>query len=70
MAAVHSGLEVLALCGVTQFVQVESTQTTDIEEMLDAADLAAPRMASLLTGIVRRIGNMPMSGQDDVSIRG
>ncbi len=69
MAAVHSGLDVLALCGVTQLVHVERTLPTDIEEMLDAADLAAPRMASLLTGIVRRIGSMPPPGGDDVSIR-
>jgi purine-nucleoside phosphorylase len=55
LAAVHSGLEVLALVGVMQRVQVESTQPVDIEEMLDAAELAAPRMASLLTGIVRSL---------------
>jgi purine-nucleoside phosphorylase len=55
LAAVHSGLDVLALCGITQHVQVESTQPVDIEEMLDAADLAAPRMASMLTGIVARL---------------
>ena len=55
MAAVHSGLDVLALVGVTQYVQLESTEPTDIEEIIDAADLAAPRMASLLAGIVARL---------------
>ncbi|MFO1051797.1 MAG: purine-nucleoside phosphorylase [Planctomycetota bacterium] len=52
LAAVHCGLPVLALVGITQFVEVENGRATDIEEMLDAADLAAPRMASLLSGIV------------------
>ncbi len=52
MAAVHSGLEVLALVGITQQVQVENASPIDIESMLDAADLAAPRMASLLAGVV------------------
>lgn len=54
LAAVHSGFEVLALVGVTQLVRVENALPLDIESMLDAADLAAPRMASLLTGIVSR----------------
>ncbi len=52
LAAVHSGLDVLALVGITQLVSVESNLPTDIEDMIDAADLAAPRMASLLSGIV------------------
>lgn len=52
LAAVHCGLDVLALVGITQFVPAENGRATDIEEMLDNADLAAPRMASLLTGIV------------------
>lgn len=55
LAAVHSGFEVLALVGVTQQVHVEVATPTDIEKMLDAADLAAPRMASLLIGIVSTI---------------
>ena len=52
MAAVHSGFEVLALVGITQQVQLENSSPIDIESMLDAADLAAPRMASLLAGVV------------------
>jgi purine-nucleoside phosphorylase len=55
LAAVHSGLDVLALCGITQSVQVESEAPADIESMLDAADLAAPRMARLLCGIVESL---------------
>ena len=55
LAAVHSGLDVLALVGITQLVQTESLLPTDIESMLDAADLAAPRMASLLAGIIQTI---------------
>ncbi|MGA1523695.1 MAG: hypothetical protein ACO4CZ_06985, partial [Planctomycetota bacterium] len=52
LAAVHSGFEVLALAGILELVHVESTEPTDIELMLDAAELAAPRMASLINGIV------------------
>ena len=52
LAAVHSGFQVLALVGVTQTVSLERHEPTSIEEMLDAADVAAPRIASLLTGIV------------------
>jgi purine-nucleoside phosphorylase len=52
LAAVHSGFEVLALVGILETVHVESSEPTDIELMLDAAELAAPRMASLINGIV------------------
>lgn len=52
LAAVHSGFEVLALVGITQYVRLENSMPLDIESMLDAADLAAPRMASLLAGVV------------------
>ena len=52
LAAVHSGFQVLALVGVTQTASVERHEPTSIEEMLDAADVAAPRIASLITGIV------------------
>ncbi|GAB4145705.1 MAG: purine nucleoside phosphorylase I, inosine and guanosine-specific [Planctomycetota bacterium] len=51
IAGVHAGLRILALVGVTQQVVEGSEAKTSIEEMLDAADLAAPRMASLLVGI-------------------
>ena len=40
--------------GVTQQVDFERRSPVSIEAMLDAADLAAPRMAALLAGIVRR----------------
>jgi purine-nucleoside phosphorylase len=56
LAAVHSGFELLALAGVTQMVNLEHRAPVSIEDMIDAADLAAPRMAALLTGIVRRVG--------------
>lgn len=56
IAAVHAGLQVLALVGITQQVVDDSRSTASIEAMLDAADLAAPRMASLLVGIV---GSLP-----------
>ena len=52
IAAVHSGFEVLALVGVTQQVVAGRPSRVSIEAMIDAADLAAPRMATLLVGIV------------------
>ncbi len=55
LAAVHSGARVLALIGVTQSINLESHSPVSIEAMIEAADLAAPRMASLLTGVVRRM---------------
>jgi purine-nucleoside phosphorylase len=52
LAAVHAGFEVLALVGVTQQVVAGGPSRVSIESMIDAADLAAPRMASMLVGIV------------------
>jgi len=52
LAAVHSGFQVLALAGITQAVSLEPHSPTSIEDMLDAADIAAPRIAAMLTGIV------------------
>lgn len=52
IAAVHAGFQVLALVGVTQQVLPGRSTQVSIEAMVDAADLAAPRMATLLVGIV------------------
>lgn len=52
IAAVHAGFQVLALVGVTQHVLAGKSAQASIEAMIDAADLAAPRMATLLVGIV------------------
>ena len=52
LAAVHAGFRVLAMVGVTQLINPESHQPASIEAMLDAADIAAPRVAAMLTGIV------------------
>lgn len=52
IAAVHAGFEVLALAGVTQHLSAGKSAQVSIEAMIEAADLAAPRMASLLVGIV------------------
>jgi purine-nucleoside phosphorylase len=56
LTAVHAGFEILALVGVTQMVDFDRRVAVSIEAMLDAADLAAPRMAAVLAGVVRRIG--------------
>ncbi|MCA8949749.1 MAG: purine-nucleoside phosphorylase [Planctomycetes bacterium] len=52
IAAVHVGFEVLGLVGVTQQLLAGASTRVSIEAMIDAADLAGPRMASLLVGIV------------------
>ncbi|HLQ38684.1 MAG TPA: purine-nucleoside phosphorylase [Planctomycetota bacterium] len=52
LAAVHCGFQVLALVGITQLVLAGRSPAASIEAMLDAADLAGPRMGSLLVGIV------------------
>jgi purine-nucleoside phosphorylase len=52
LAAVHAGFQVLALVGVTQHVLPGRSTQVSIEAMIDAADLAAPRMATVLVGIV------------------
>ena len=51
IAGVHAGFAVLALVGVTQQVLAGETSRVSIEQMIDAADVAAPRMASLLVGL-------------------
>jgi purine-nucleoside phosphorylase len=52
IAGVHAGFDVLALVGVTQQVVTGQSSRVSIEEMIDAADVAAPRMATLLVGLV------------------
>lgn len=52
IAGVHAGFEVVALVGVTQQVLAGHSPRVSIEAMIDAADVAAPRMASLLVGLV------------------
>jgi purine-nucleoside phosphorylase len=52
IAAVHAGFQVLALVGVTQQVLPGRPTQVSIEAMIDAADLAGPRMATVLVGIV------------------
>ena len=55
LAAVHSGFQVLGLVGVTQAVSLERHSAASIEDMLDAADIAAPRIGALLTGITSSV---------------
>lgn len=53
IAAVHAGFQVLALVGVTQQVLPQrAPASASIEAMIDAAELAAPRMGSILVGVV------------------
>lgn len=58
IAAVHAGFDVLALAGVTQQLFGGRSSQTSIEAMIEAADLAAPRMASLLVGITAATAKM------------
>ena len=52
IAGVHAGFEVLVLVGVTPQIRRGESSRVSIEEMIDAADLAAPRMATLLVGFL------------------
>jgi len=52
IAAVHAGFQVLALVGITQQLLAGRSVQVSIEAMIDAADLAGPRMASMLVGVV------------------
>lgn len=58
IAAVHAGFQVLALVGVTQQIVDGRPASASIESMLDAAELAAPRMASMIAGIVSQGGSV------------
>jgi len=55
LAAVHAGFRNLALLGITQSIDLERGQPTDLEAMVEASDLAAPRMGSLLTGMLEKL---------------
>jgi purine-nucleoside phosphorylase len=52
IAAVHAGFQVLALVGITQQVTAGKSAQVSIESMIDAADLAGPRIGSMLVGVV------------------
>jgi purine-nucleoside phosphorylase len=56
IAAVHAGFQVLALVGITQQLAPNRPTVASIESMLDAAELAAPRMATMLVGVVAAAG--------------
>ncbi len=45
------------LVGITQLVQTESVSPVSIESMLDAADLAGPRMGSMLVGVIATLAS-------------
>jgi purine-nucleoside phosphorylase len=55
ITAVHAGFRVLALVGITQMVNPDNPNPPPIEAMLDAADVAAPRVAAMLTGVLRKL---------------
>ena len=56
IASVQAGFDLLALLGVTQAIPLDGMAPASIEQMLDASDLAAPRMAALLAGVIRGLG--------------
>lgn len=58
LAAVHAGFRNLALLGITQSVNLAVQRAIDLEHMVDAADLAAPRMGSLLSGLIEKIATL------------
>ncbi|MCA8972426.1 MAG: purine-nucleoside phosphorylase [Planctomycetes bacterium] len=56
LAAVHAGFRTVALLAITQYVDPVAPEPTDLESMVDAADLAAPRVSSILSGFLDRVG--------------
>ena len=58
IAAVHAGFQVLALVGITQQVAMGQPATASIEAMIEAAEVATPRMGAMLVGIVRHSGDL------------
>ncbi len=55
IAAVHAGFRTLALLGITQRVDPMSPEPTNLEKIVDAADLAAPRVSTVLAGLLERL---------------
>jgi len=55
IAAAHAGLSVAALLAITQTVATPAPRPAEIERMVEAADLAAPRMATVLDGLLDRL---------------
>ncbi|MFQ5506723.1 MAG: purine-nucleoside phosphorylase [Planctomycetota bacterium] len=55
IAAVHAGFRSLALLGITQLVRLATPRPTELETMVEAADLAAPRMATMLAGLLENL---------------
>lgn len=55
LAAVHAGFRTLALLAITQHVDPTEPKPTDLETMVDAADLAAPRVSTILSGLLARL---------------
>lgn len=55
LAAVHAGFRTLALLAITQRVDPMEPKPTELEAMVDAADLAAPRVSLLLSELLVRL---------------
>jgi purine nucleoside phosphorylase len=55
IAAVHAGFRSVAILGITQRVDPMRPEPTDLENMVDAADLAAPRVSTVLAGVLEKL---------------
>lgn len=55
LAAVHAGFRTVALLAITQYVDPIDPRPTDLETMVDAADLAAPRVSTILGAFLDRL---------------
>lgn len=55
IVGVHAGLEVLTLSIVTDICLPDSLQPVDIDEIIHVADTAAPKLDSLVDGVVEAI---------------
>ena len=59
IAAVHSGLKVLAVLAITNINLPECMESTSIEEVITNAQNASPAIARLFTAIIRNLARDP-----------
>ncbi len=55
VTAVHSGMRVLGVSGISNRANLDGETTTSHEEVLEAGRLMTPRLATLLAGVLQRL---------------
>jgi len=55
IAAVHAGMEVMGISVITDECFPESLQPVNIEHVLEAANMAEPKMTQIITGVLEKL---------------